>query len=614
MREQRFLGELLVRRGLVPMEKVEPLYAVQKERGVDLIDLLVNQQLVDPVTVARAIADEAQLPVVEAIDPEKIPNAIATRTPITFAKSHRLIAWGEDEHNVHVFCADPFETAPLDDLRLLFGKPVECTVAPAEKIVDAINRVFERDAGGGELETEAGEVHEEEAASDILDSDDEAPVIRWVNSLFLQAMKERASDIHIEPEEKEVIVRYRIDGELYVARRAPRNFMNAIISRIKIESALNIAEKRLPQDGRITKKIAGKGFDIRVSTIPTSRGYERIVMRLLNKSSVLLDLSDLGFSPRDYALMDTLIRRPDGIILVTGPTGSGKTTTLYACINRINDPNINILTAEDPVEYEISGIHQVHVQPKIGLSFASALRAFLRQDPDVVMVGEIRDKETVDIAINASLTGHLVLSTIHTNDAAGAITRMIDMGVEPFLIRSSVIGILAQRLVRVLCPHCKEPYPAQDSELEELGIGPDRIAWRMKRRHREDTRYYPRGGPDRDVLDLTPGTRPMFFRARGCDKCASTGFLGRRGIYELLLIDDAVGPLVLKSADAQTVRRAAQDMGMDTLRDDGARKVLAGLTTVEEVLAAKGEEAEPVPTTSQPPSVRNVAAPVTARE
>jgi general secretion pathway protein E len=303
--------------------------------------------------------------------------------------------------------------------------------------------------------------------------------------------------------------------------------------------------------------------------------------------------------------------------LVTGPTGSGKTTTLYACINRINDPNINILTAEDPVEYEISGIHQVHVQPKIGLTFASALRAFLRQDPDVVMVGEIRDKETVDIAINASLTGHLVLSTIHTNDAAGAITRMIDMGVEPFLIRSSVIGILAQRLVRVLCPHCKEPYPAQDSELDELGIGPDRIAWRMKRRNREDTRYYPRGSPERDALDLTPGMRPMFFRARGCEKCANTGFSGRRGIYELLLIDDAVGPLVLKSADAQTVRRAAQEMGMDTLRDDGARKVLAGLTSVEEVLAAKGEEAEVIPSSSssQPPSMRNLAAaPVTARE
>ncbi|MGH7281764.1 MAG: GspE/PulE family protein, partial [Polyangiaceae bacterium] len=467
------------------------------------------------------------------------------------------------DNAVHVLCADPFDTSALDDLRVLFSKSIESHVSPGEKITDAINRVYEREAGGGELETEDGAVDEGDAASDILDSDDEAPVIRWVNSLFLQAMKERASDIHIEPEEREVLVRYRIDGELYVARRAPRAFMNSIVSRIKIESSLNIAEKRLPQDGRITKKIAGKSFDIRVSTIPTSRAYERIVMRLLNKSSVLLDLPDLGFSGRDYALMDGLIRRPDGIILVTGPTGSGKTTTLYACLNRINQPNINILTAEDPVEYEIGGIHQVHVQPKIGLTFASALRAFLRQDPDVVMVGEIRDKETVDIAINASLTGHLVLSTIHTNDAAGAVTRMVDMGVEPFLIRSSVIGILAQRLVRVLCPHCKEAYSAEDSELEELGLTQDRIRARERRRLNPLTRYYPRTDTERDMLDLEPGTRPTFYKQKGCDRCGNTGFMGRRGIYELLIMDDSVGPLILKNADAQQLKRAAMDMGMD---------------------------------------------------
>ncbi|MFO0673634.1 MAG: ATPase, T2SS/T4P/T4SS family, partial [Polyangiaceae bacterium] len=362
------------------------------------------------------------------------------------------------------------------------------------------------------------------------------------------------------------------------------------VSRVKIESSLNIAEKRLPQDGRITKKIAGKAFDIRVSTIPTSRGYERIVMRLLNKSSVLLDLPDLGFSARDYALMDGLIRRPDGIILVTGPTGSGKTTTLYACINRINQPNINILTAEDPVEYEISGIHQVHVQAKIGLTFASALRAFLRQDPDVVMVGEIRDKETVEIAINASLTGHLVLSTIHTNDAPGAITRMVDMGVEPFLIRSSVIGILAQRLVRVLCPHCKEPYAAQDFELEQLGLTAERIAWR-KRRAEQSSKYFPRELVLQDPLVAAMERRPVFYKQKGCDRCTNTGFSGRRGIYELMLMDDAIGPLVLKNADAQTVKRAAVDQGMDSLRDDGARKVILGLTTVEEVLAATQEDA-----------------------
>ncbi|MEO8800731.1 MAG: type II secretion system ATPase GspE, partial [Polyangiaceae bacterium] len=544
-------------------------------------------------------------PYVETIETEKIATALATRVPITFAKVHKVLAFAEDEHVMHVLAADPFDTSAFDDMRVLFGKPVEVHVAPGERIVDAINRVYEREAGGGELESEEGAVDEADAASDILDSDDEAPVIRWVNSLFLQAMKERASDIHIEPEEREVVVRYRIDGELYIARKAPRPFMNSIVSRIKIESALNIAEKRLPQDGRITKKIAGKSFDIRVSTIPTSRSYERIVMRLLNKSSVLLDLPDLGFSSRDYALMDGLIRRPDGIILVTGPTGSGKTTTLYACLNRINHPNINILTAEDPVEYEIGGIHQVHVQPKIGLTFASALRAFLRQDPDVVMVGEIRDKETVDIAINASLTGHLVLSTIHTNDASGAVTRMVDMGVEPFLIRSSVIGILAQRLVRVLCPHCKEPYAAEDSELEEIGLTQERIRARERRRLNPLTRYYPRTATERDMLDLEPGVRPMFYKQRGCDRCGNLGFMGRRGIYELLLMDDAVGPLILKNADAQQLKRAAMDMGMDSLRDDGARKVLMGLTTVEEVLAATQEDVvELAPLSTPPASVR----------
>jgi general secretion pathway protein E len=328
-------------------------------------------------------------------------------------------------------------------------------------------------------------------------------------------------------------------------------------------------------------------------------------MRLLNKSSVLLDLPDLGFSPREYALMDTLIRRPDGIILVTGPTGSGKTTTLYACINRINQPNLNILTAEDPVEYEIQGIHQVHVQPKIGLTFASALRAFLRQDPDIVMVGEIRDHETLEIAINASLTGHLVLSTIHTNDAAGAVTRTIDMGAEPFLLRSSVIGILAQRLVRVLCTNCKYAYPAEDFELEELGLTAERMRARAARRNNAASRYFPRNVPEGDLLEsFDPTQRPMFHKAKGCQQCTSTGFAGRRGIYELLLVDDAVGPLILKKADSQAIKRTAQEMGMDTLRDDGARKVLAGLTSVEEVLAATQEdiEVEPVPSQQQPAS------------
>src|SRR5580692_553513 len=566
------------------------MWAVQRERGTDLLDLIVNTTAVDELTIAKVLAEEAQLALVERIDPAEIMTSLATRVPINFAKTHKVLVVREDEDVVYAVCGDPFDTVALDDLRVIFGKPVEASVAGRDLLETAINRVYERQAGEEQLQSD-GENVDEEAASDILDSDEEAPVIRWVNSLFLQAMKERASDIHIEPEEKEVLVRYRIDGELYIARRAARPFMNSIISRIKIESSLNIAEKRLPQDGRITKKVAGKSFDIRVSTIPTSRGYERIVMRLLNKSSVLLDLPDLGFSPREYALMDGLIRRPDGIILVTGPTGSGKTTTLYACINRINQPNLNILTAEDPVEYEIQGIHQVHVQPKIGLTFASALRAFLRQDPDIVMVGEIRDHDTLEIAINASLTGHLVLSTIHTNDAAGAITRTIDMGAEPFLLRSSVIGILAQRLVRVLCPGCKYSYEAEDFELQELGLTPEKMASRAARRKNPASRYFPRNVGEGDLLEsFDPSRRPLFHKAKGCGRCTNTGFTGRRGIYELLLVDDAVGPLILRKADSQAIKRMAWEQGMDTLRDDGARKVLAGMTTVEEVLAATQED------------------------
>lgn len=603
--EQRFLGEILHRRAGIPLERLEAMYAIQREKGIALPDLLVNANLIDESSIAQALAAEAELPYVDRPDVDRISTELATRLPIVFSKNHKILVTAEDDTSVYVLVGDPFDTIALDELRIVFDKNVEASVASSEKITDAINRVYEREAGGGVLENDGAQVDEYEVAGgDILDSDDEAPVIRWVNSLFLQAMKDRASDIHIEPEEKEVIVRYRVDGELYIARRAPRAFMNSIVGRIKIEAALNIAEKRLPQDGRITKKIAGKGFDIRVSTIPTSRSYERIVMRLLNKSSVLLDLPDLGFSPRDYHLMDALIHKPDGIILVTGPTGSGKTTTLYACLNRINQPNINILTAEDPVEYELPQIHQVHVNAKIGLTFASALRAFLRQDPDVVMVGEIRDKETVEIAINASLTGHLVLSTIHTNDAPGAFTRMVDMGVEPFLLRSSVVGVLAQRLVRMLCPHCKEPYQATLNELDELGITPERCAARRRRKVIPNSRYYPRAMTlADDVLDTYPGDDVTIYRPKGCDKCASTGFMGRRGIYELLMMDDAVGPLVLKGADAQTIKRAAMEQGMDGLRDDGARKVLSGMTSVQEVLLATQEDIDIEP---DKPSVRNV--------
>jgi general secretion pathway protein E len=585
MHEQRALGQILVRHGVVAPELLEPLFAQQREKGASLTELVVQARAASESDIARALAAECGLPFVDRVDVNAVPTALATRLPIGYCKSHKLLVTAEAEDRVDVLCADPLDTSALDDVRAVFCRPVNVSVGAPEMVVDAINRVFERQDTQSELEGDGALAEEDEV--DILESDEDAPIIRWVNGLFFTAVKERASDIHIEPEDKEVLVRFRIDGQLYVARRASRQFMSSVVARVKIMAGLNIAEKRLPQDGRISLRIAGRSIDVRVSTIPTSRDAERIVMRLLHKTNVLLDLTELGFSSRDYQLMSHLIERPDGIILVTGPTGSGKTTTLYACLNKINRPDINILTAEDPVEYEIAGIHQVAVQPKIGLTFASALRAFLRQDPDVIMVGEIRDKETAEIAIHASLTGHLVLSTIHTNDAPGAVTRLVEMEMEPFLVRSTVIGILAQRLVRVLCPHCKEPYEASPWDLEQLGLDPERTRRRDARKL--SPRYMVPGADYQPIGWRGPGM-PTLYRARGCDRCDGKGFSGRLGIYELLVMDDVVGALVLQSADAQSIKRAAQSQGMDTLRDDGARKVLEGRTTVEEVVAATQED------------------------
>jgi general secretion pathway protein E len=583
MQEQRALGEILVRHGVIDPEALELLYTQQREKKTDLLELVVQSEAVSEEAVARALADECGLVFVESVDADAISPAGLVRLPISYARAHRILVLDESETEVSVVCGDPLDTTALDDVRAAFGKRVNAVVASPHVINDAINSVYERQETISELE--GNDDAEDEGEVDILESDDDAPIIRWVNSLFSQAAKERASDIHIEPEEKEVLVRYRVDGQLYIARRASRQFMSSVIARVKIMAGLNIAEKRLPQDGRISLKIAGRAIDIRVSTVPTSRDHERIVMRLLNKTNVLLELTDLGFSQRDFHLMDSLIQRPDGIILVTGPTGSGKTTTLYACINRINRPKVNILTAEDPVEYEIAGIHQVPVQPKIGLTFANALRAFLRQDPDVIMVGEIRDKETAEIAMHASMTGHLVLSTIHTNDAAGAFTRLVQMGIEPFRVRSTVIGVLAQRLVRVLCRHCREPYTATPYELEQLGIDPVRTRRRTERKLSPAYRVgqYEPVGWTREEL-------PTLYRAKGCAECDNKGFTGRMGIYELLMADDAVGEAVLKQSDSQSIRRVAQQRGMDTLRDDGARKVLAGVTTVEEVVDATQDD------------------------
>ena len=411
-----------------------------------------------------------------------------------------------------------------------------------------------------DLETVA---HELEEPTDLLDADDEAPIIRLVNSLLFRAVKERASDIHINPEEKDISVRYRIDGVLREVIRPPKRYQASIASRIKIMGGLNIAEKRLPQDGRIRIKIAGKDVDIRLSTVPTAHG-ERIVMRLLDKSNVLLDLADLGFETWQLEAVDGLVRRAHGIVLVTGPTGSGKTTTLYGALSRINSPDLNILTIEDPVEIPLKGVGQVQVNPKIELTFAGGLRSFLRQDPDVIMVGEIRDLETAEIAIQASLTGHLVLSTVHTNDAAGAITRLVDMGVQPFLVASSLVGVLAQRLVRELCPACKEAYVPTREEREQVGLT--------------------------DAIWKQAGNPTHVYRAKGCAACQQTGYQGRTGIYELMMVNDDVRPLILKAVDSGTIKKAAVERGMVTLLEHGAYKVARGITTAAEVLSVTAED------------------------
>jgi len=583
--EQRYIGEILVRRGALEPDKLESALQTASERDIDLTAFLVGTHSVDEGKVVRALADEVGMEFIEKIATELIPEELIDAVPINFARQNRVLPLTQTDDSIRVAIANPLDPFPIDDLRILLRKIIIPVAASEEAIDDAINRVYERKDEIGLAEAKEGDAVEE--LRDLIDMTDEAPVIRWVNNLFYTAVKERASDIHIEPTEDKVVVRYRVDGRLIPRKEANRGFLSSIVSRVKIEAGLNIAEKRLPQDGRITKKIAGKVIDVRVSTIPTAKG-ERVVMRLLDKETVLLSLIDLGFARRELDQIEQLIRRPNGIFLVTGPTGSGKTTTLYGCLNTINTPEKNILTAEDPVEYELRGIGQMQVQPKIGLTFASGLRSFLRQDPDVIMVGEIRDHETAEIAIHASLTGHLVLSTLHTNDAASAITRLVDMDVQPYQISSSVLAVLAQRLVRKLCEHCRVPYQPSSQDLRELGIDLAKAQEKMTELRRlAATTVIGRSNPialpdpaNHTSKDLT------FYRHGSCDECSNTGYRGRIGIFELMIIDEPVRREILNNSDSKTIQRVAQQQGMRLLREDGARQVVAGVTSVEEVLAA----------------------------
>jgi len=580
-----FVGEMLVERGALTADQLDKAHATLSEKGGSLVDWLLSSETLDEKTLWSAVARDLDLEFQEAIAGDDVEAHLIDELPIVFAKSHRILPLSESGDGVAVACANPFDLGALDAVQAILRRPVVPVVVPSEVILVAINKVYERSAKGADLDESA--VADEEELTDLIDVEDEAPIIRWVNNLFFEAVKQRASDIHIESMEKEVAVRYRVDGVLHEVRSAKKAFLPSIISRVKILAKLNIAEKRLPQDGRIGLKIAGKSIDVRVSTIPTSQG-ERVVMRLLDKESVLHDVTDLGFWADHYSLFHALIRRPHGIILVTGPTGSGKTTTLYAGLSQINTPDKNILTVEDPVEYDIEGIGQMHVNPKIDLTFSSGLRAFLRQDPDVIMVGEIRDRETAEIAIHASLTGHLVLSTIHTNDAPGALTRLVEMDIEPFLVASSIIGIQAQRLVRVLCPTCRELYAPDREQLVELGVDPENpYAIGVE----PNSPLYKQAAKTLGQIQPLNTEQTMLYRAVGCDECLGTGYLGRSGVYEMVMITDDIRMHILRNSDSNTIKRIAKEEGMISLREDGARKVMAGVTTIEEVLRVTHEDA-----------------------
>jgi len=556
----------LVEDGAISESILEKARERQRD-GRGLGEVLQEMGAIDGRTWAQALAGHFGLPFLEQVPLDDEAAEWLTRLPINFAKRHQLIPIGRDGGRTLLAVADPGTLGPIDDVRVLLQRPVSVVVAPGPAIVDAINRVY--DMASGSASDVMDDLHEEnldhiagelEEPRDLLDADDEAPIIRLVNSLLFQAVKDRASDIHIEPFERDLTVRFRIDGVLYDIVSPPKRFQPVITSRVKIMAGLNIAEKRLPQDGRIRIKLAGKDIDIRVSTIPTAYG-ERVVMRLLDRTATLLQLGELGLIGHKHDLVEQLIRQPHGIILVTGPTGSGKTTTLYAALSKINTVDKNIITIEDPIEYQLHGIGQMHVNPRIELTFASGLRSILRQDPDVIMVGEIRDVETAQIAIQAALTGHLVFSTLHTNDSCGAITRLLDMGIEPFLVSSSVIAVMAQRLVRRVCSACREAYRPLLEELRQLGMSMDSLEGHTVYKHGE-----------------------------GCHECKQTGYRGRTGIHELLIIDDDVRNLIMKNADAATIRRAATAKGMTTLREDGAEKILAGITTIEEVLRVTQDE------------------------
>lgn len=563
--EERSLGAILLENTGLTQQQLEEGLAYAREKKLRLGEALVQLKFLRNEDILKALSIQLGIPYLSHLEPDAIPTDLVSYLSLNYAKKNEVLPLKREEGSVVVAMSDPLNHYVVDDLRILFGGAVRPLIASSFEIINAVNSVFNRmtDVGGagGELAEENLDTigQELEEVQDLLESADEAPIIRLVNSLIFRAVKQKASDIHIEPFEKDLVVRFRVDGTLYDIMHPPKKAQAAVTSRVKVMASLNIAEKRLPQDGRIRLKIAGKDIDIRVSTIPTALG-ESIVLRLLDRSSVVLDLEKLGLSGPVLKRFQELIELSHGILLVTGPTGSGKTTTLYAALSKINTPDVKIITVEDPVEYQLDGINQIPVNPKIELTFAAGLRSILRQDPDIVLVGEIRDRETAEIAIQAALTGHLVFSTLHTNDSTTSITRLLDMGVEPFLVSSSIQAVLAQRLIRTVCRDCAKKYTPNEAELARAGLTVEDLKGRQ------------------------------LYRAVGCPNCLSTGYSGRTGIHELLVMSEEMRALVMKNTDATTLKRAAMEGGMVTLREDGLQKAMKGLTTLEEAMIVTQED------------------------
>ena len=562
------LGQILLDKGLVKQGQLDEALKVQKNTTEQLGRILVELGYVSEKDVLRGHAEQLGIPFLE-LDRTSVDEDVAKAIPQSVVQRYNAIPIRRSGNRLTVAMADPTNVFALDDIRLITGYEIDPMLASPDDIgalmrgaddgasSEQLNTALQALDGGAAMLAEdldiTGGGTDEDVGRGGESLEDEAPIIRVVNVIIQQAIKDRASDIHIEPDRRGVRVRYRVDGVLHEVMQVPKYVHAPLISRIKIMGDMNIAERRLPQDGRIHIRHEGKEFDLRVSSLPTVFG-EKCVMRILDQSSILIGLNKLGMFAETQAELESIIVQPNGMILSTGPTGSGKTTTQYSVLNKINSVEKNIITIEDPVEYQLRGLNQVHVNRKAGLTFANAMRYFVRQDPDIIMVGEIRDLETAETAIQASLTGHLVLSTLHTNDAPSAVTRMVDMGVEPFLISASVIGVLAQRLGRRICANCKEPYKPPADALRRVGFKMD------------------------DLESV------VFYRGRGCEQCRHSGYRGRLGIFELMVLNEEIQDLIVKRAPLSEVRNAALAGGMKTLKMDGFQKVLEGITTVEEVM------------------------------